>query len=73
MIDIETKKPYIRPAYYINMQNVKKRIREHNRHASRDFLRAIDEIVEGVIDTSCRQWNGRRKRLNRLLIPKRYK
>ncbi len=63
------KRVYIRPAYYLNVKNVKDRVRSQGKQVSRSFLRELDGVVERLIDGSCRQWNGRHKRLTAELIP----
>ena len=60
-------------AHYLNNQNVKKRIKENNKQASKEFIREIDVIVETIIDSACKQFNGRHKRLSVSLIPKKYR
>ncbi len=63
----------IRPAFLLNVKNVRKKCHQLGRHAGRDFLKELDIIVEMVIQSACRTWDGNHKRLSGSLIPKKYK
>lgn len=63
----------IKPAFFLNIQNVKKKCHQLGRHAGRDFLRELDIIVEMVIVSACRTWDGNKKRLSASTIPDKFK
>jgi hypothetical protein len=57
---------------YINEKQLKRIAHEHDKQLTDDFKSALNRIVHHITETACTQFNGKAKRVDSSLIPKKY-
>lgn len=58
---------------YLVVSAVKDRVKDLNRQAGQEFIVELDRIVDRIILSVCSEHNGGRKRLDRSLIPVKWR